>query len=249
MAVIKVGCCGFPGGMGKYLKEFDLAEIQSTFYKLPKEDTAAKWREEAPQKFEFTLKAWQAITHPLTSPTWKKAGIKVRPADIAKYGHLRPTNEVFAAWKETKKIADILKAKIIVIQCPPSFSCTKENIENARGFFSSIEREGIRIAWEPRGDWLKKTEEVARVCNEFDLIHAVDIFWDKSLSKHPISYIRLHGLEKRYNYRYVYTNQDLKKLFEKVRELEKEGKEEIYVLFNNLAMADNAKQFIDLCRK
>jgi len=29
---IKIGCCGFPVGKERYYKEFDVVELQSTFY-------------------------------------------------------------------------------------------------------------------------------------------------------------------------------------------------------------------------
>lgn len=238
---IKIGCCGFPSGKENYFREFKLVEVQETFYKLPKIETAEKWRTLAPEDFEFMIKAWQAITHPSTSPTWRKAGIKIEPKSAERYGNLKPTSEVFDAWNHTKRIADTLKSKIVVIQCPPSFICSKENIENAKEFFKSISRGNLQIAWEPRGNWLEKPGEVRRLCDEFNLIHAVDIFWDKPVSANPVSYIRLHGLERRYNYRYVYTSKDLKNLFDKVQQLK--GKKEIYVLFNNIAMQDSSDQF------
>jgi uncharacterized protein YecE (DUF72 family) len=196
-----------------------------------------------PPDFEFSIKAWQFISHPPASPTYRKAGIIIELEKRDRYGFLRPTDEVFRAWNKMKEIAEILKSKIIVIQMPPAFKCINENKENARAFFSSINRKGIDIAFEPRGDWLKKPEEIKKIVDELDLIHCVDIFWDQPQSTHPISYIRLHGLGKRYNYRYVYTEQDMHELAERVRELEKEGKEEIYILFNNIMMRDSALLF------
>jgi uncharacterized protein YecE (DUF72 family) len=238
---VKVGCCGFPGGRKSYFKSFSIAEVQSTFYKLPaKEETVLRWREEAPQGFEFSLKAWQLISHPPTSPTYRKAGIEIEAGKANRYGFLRPTEEVFDAWEKTKHVADLLRARIIVVQCPASFKCTPENIENARKFFASIDRKGVEIAWEPRGNWLERPEAIKRVVDDLNLIHCVDPLWDEPQSKHPIAYFRLHGKGKRYNYRYVYTDLDLKELADKVRAV---GKGEVYVLFNNLAMGQNAAQF------
>ena len=39
MMKLKVGCCGFPGGMKSYFEEFKLVEVQTTFYNLPKVET------------------------------------------------------------------------------------------------------------------------------------------------------------------------------------------------------------------
>jgi len=53
--LIKAGCCGFAvkGGAKTYYKLFDVVELQSTFYRLPKIETAERWRREAPEWFEF----------------------------------------------------------------------------------------------------------------------------------------------------------------------------------------------------
>ncbi len=244
--MIRVGCCGFPGGKSKFFQEFRLAEVQETFYKLPKVETAIRWRESAPSDFEFAVKAWQAITHPTTSPTWRKAGIQVPSEKAGLYGFLKPTDEVFEAWQKTREIAEVLRAKIVLVQCPASFKCDQEGIKNAREFFGSIDRRGLEIAWEPRGNWLEKPEEVRRICDDLNLIHAVDIFWDEPVSAHPIAYIRLHGLGKRYNYRYEYTQEDLQQLLQRAKKLIEAGKREVYVLFNNVRMKDSAKLFVEV---
>ena len=58
-----VGCCGFPMGRKAYFQRFSLVEVQQTFCKPPRLETLARWHQEAPEGFEFILKAWQLITH------------------------------------------------------------------------------------------------------------------------------------------------------------------------------------------
>lgn len=246
--VIKVGCCGWAvrGGKQAYYKSFNIIELQETFYKLPRIETVKTWREEAPSNFEFTVKAWQAVTHPVSSPTWKKAGIKVPAEKADRYGHLRPTEEVFDAWEKTLEVCKALSAKVCVIQTPPSFGLTDENLKNARDFFSSITRGNVILAWEPRGNWNEHLDVVKEICDDNGLVHVVDIFRRRPVSERPIGYIRLHGIGRgEVNYRYKYTNEDLSKLKEEVLSIEERGKE-VYVLFNNIYMADDAKRFIDL---
>ena len=79
MPRVKVGCCGFPRGMKDYFSHFRLVEVQQTLYKMPKLETALRWRQQAPSDFEFTLKAWQLITHPATSPTYRIFAYVVDP--------------------------------------------------------------------------------------------------------------------------------------------------------------------------
>ena len=246
---LKVGCCGFclRGGRAAYYREFSLVELQSTFYKLPRLQTAERWRREAPAGFEFSVKCWQAVTHPPSSPTWRRAKLKVDPDKRDKYGFLRPTEENFEAWEKTLEICRALRSRVCVIQCPPSFGYSGENVENMRKFLSSIERDGLKIAWEPRGTWHEKPEVVKRLCEELELIPVVDVLRREPIIVGEVAYTRLHGLNPReYDYKYKYTDEDLTRLLEKIVELESAGVGEVYVLFNNTEMAEDAKRFVQL---
>ncbi len=49
-----------------------MLELQKTFYRPPRLPTAERWRRETPAEAEFTLKAWQLITHEPSSPTYRR---------------------------------------------------------------------------------------------------------------------------------------------------------------------------------
>lgn len=55
--MLKIGCCGFSKGRKTYFDNFDLVEIQKTFYKPPKVSTAEKWREESPEAFFSSMES------------------------------------------------------------------------------------------------------------------------------------------------------------------------------------------------
>jgi len=247
---IHVGCCGWAISMKKYFEEFSLIELQSTFYKLPQLKTAQKWREEAPENFIFTVKAHQAITHPISSPTWRRSGLKEEEIKKLKdkVGSLKPTKEVFEFFNKTLEICKILNSPICLIQLPASFKENEENLENAEKFFAKIKRNGISIALELRG-WSKEGFE--RICKKFDLISCVDPFASEPIhfSSKKIAYFRLHGSYERgkINYKYKYTKNDLLELKEKIKSLPKLN--EIFVLFNNVWMYDSAKEFTKLIRE
>ncbi len=225
---VKVGCCGFPVSMKKYFQEFRVVEVQKTFYKPPSLETLKSWREKAPEDFEFAVKAWQKITHPPSSPTYRKAGISGEDC-----GFFKPTREVFEAYEITREAARALKASIILFQTPKSFSENQENIKNMREFFSSIQGEFV-FAWEPRG-W--SDEGVASICRELNLIHAVDPFVQRPLYG-DMNYFRLHGAHKRM-YRHKYSDEELKQLLEFCDKRS-------YVLFNNVYMYEDARRFLKL---
>jgi len=242
--LLRIGCCGFPGGMNRYFKEFEVAEVQTTFYDLPRIETARGWRRKAPKGFEFTVKAWQGITHPPTMPTWRRTGIKIPMDEQERYGFFRPTEEVFRAWNRTREICEALEAMVCLVQCPARFGASEVHLADMRRFFSEIDRTGIAIAWEPRGPaW--GDELVESLCRELDLILCVDPFAKPIPSFQRMVYLRLHGKppgERLYDYRY--SDDDLKRLKGWVQSLGPETK--VYCFFNNMTMREDAKRFIAL---
>ncbi len=231
-----VGCCGFPVNRATYMTHLDVVEIQRTFYSLPQVRTVQRWREAARPGFHYTMKAWQLITHPASSPTYRRLREPLTgPRDA--YGYFRPTNEVWHAWERTREIAEILGAEWIIFQCPRSFTPTDEHVENLRAFFRRIERGAWRLGWEPRGDW--PDDLVRDLCRELDLVHVVDPFVRLPVTEEVV-YFRLHGIG---SYRYRYTEADLQRLLTWVR-----AYPETWVLFNNVSMWEDARAFLALWR-
>lgn len=221
---MRIGTCGFPVSRKKYFKEFKVVEIQKTFYTPISPSLARKWREEAPPDFIFTLKAPQTITHPISSPTYRRyRGVK------GDFGYFKSNKDVMESWKNFVGIAKILKPRVIVFQSPASFRQNKENVENIINFFETVERVAT-YGWEPRGKW--DLDVVKRICRKANLIHVVDPFKSKSVWG-EFSYYRLHGIGG-YNYRY--SDEDL-------QELMKLAKKEDYIMFNNTHMWEDAIRF------
>lgn len=69
MVTIQIGTRGFSTRQQTYFRAFCAIEIQATFYRPPQRKTAERWRIDAPEGFELTLKAYPAITHHRSSPT------------------------------------------------------------------------------------------------------------------------------------------------------------------------------------
>lgn len=228
---VLVGCCGWNEAQGKYVRHFPVIELQTTFYQPPADGVARRWKELAPADFQYCMKAWQLITHTPASPTYRRLKEPVSASESELYGSFRPTEQVALAWERTREIAAIIDAQVVVFQCPKSFLPTRENVRNLRTFFRDIERDGRKLAWEPRGDgW--KTELVRDLCAELDLVHCVDPF--EREDAYGGLYWRLHG---KGGYRYRYTDEDLAELAEKLR-----GRAG-YVLFNNIYAKDDALRF------
>jgi len=245
MKQLHTGCCGWAvrGGQEAYFRAFDTIELQTTFYKLPRVETAGKWRERAPRNFVFNMKAWQVVTHPATSPTWRRSGITIQKSKQARYGHLRPTKENFEAWGRTLDVAKALEATLIVIQTPSSFGYTEQNAMNVDKFMSEASTGDFILGWEPRGTWRNHPEEVRRLCERHGITHIVDPFRWRPIARHPVMYLRLHGIGRsEVNYGYRYTEDDLERLSDIVAS-EMKDRREGYVMFNNISMAEDASRF------
>jgi len=248
--MLYVGCCGFCVARSRYYSLFNAVEIQETFYELPSLDRLERYRKEAPEGFVFTIKAWQAITHPLDSPTWKRAKRVPDKTLKDKYGFLRPTKEVFDAWEKVVEAAKAVNARVIVVQTPPSFGYTEENYRNAIEFFSVADSSGFVVGWEPRGSWLENLSKVGEIVSRFkNIIHVVDPLRFTPVVDKPVAYFRLHGLGPgEVNYRYKYTDEDLDRLCEMATDFLAKSRG-VYIMFNNIHMASDASRFKERCRQ
>jgi uncharacterized protein YecE (DUF72 family) len=236
---IRAGVCGFCLSQAELFRRFRLLELQQTFYWPPQKKTAERWRRTAPADFEFTLKTFQAVTHPGSSPTYRKA--KLTAEERAECGDFRDTQIVRDAWTTSLELGTILEATVAVFQCPPSFDASEQNIEQLRHFFHWAPRGNMRFAWEPRhATWT--AELVAELCRELGLIHAVDPLEQAAVFGQP-QYFRLHGTALggfRYEYGHPYSDGELATIYDRCLP------GPTYCLFNNKEMAIDAERFMSL---
>jgi uncharacterized protein YecE (DUF72 family) len=136
-----VGCCGFPLSLRRYAEEFSVVEVQQTFYQPPALRTLEKWRGAVPGGFEFTLKAWQLITHEASSPTYRRLREELSPQQRREAGAFRLNATVLYAWRRTLACARTLGSRCILFQCPARFAPTPTNKVNLRDFFREIKPE------------------------------------------------------------------------------------------------------------
>lgn len=230
--------CGFTIAAAQYYRQFPVVEVQQTFYDPPDDARLARWRAQAPDDFEFTMKAWQVITHLGTSRTYRRLKSPFSETQRSEAGAFRSTATVFAAWRRTLECAAILRATAILFQCPASFRATDENVANMRAFVGAIERPAnVRLVWEPRGPW--PDDLVASLCRELRLIHAVDPFVRPSLTP-ELLYWRLHGNTSHWA---RYTDDELLQIDAWLREA---SANEAYLLFNNVPRIHDVRRYREL---
>jgi uncharacterized protein YecE (DUF72 family) len=236
--MIKLGMCGFTIAVPRYIKQFPVVEVQQTFYDPPPAPTIAGWRARVPADFEFTMKAWQLITHRSSSSTYRRVRRPLTDRERAEAGGFRWNDTTKAAFDTTLVAQELLRATVILFQCPASFKATEENVDAMHGFFGAIHRpRGVRLAWEPRGPW--PDELVRSLCAELQLVHAVDPFVRPSLTP-ELLYWRLHGNGSAYA---SYTDNELQQVVDWLRAAQAT---DAYVLFNNVPRVKDIDRFLQI---
>lgn len=190
----------------KYSETLDTVEINSTFYRLPKEQTFLNWAKKAKPGFIFALKMWRVITH---------------------LKRLQEPERYLPVFIERAKL---LKEKLgpILIQLPPGI---RINVKKLSEFLSHLPRD-IKFAIEFRNTtwFIPEVEELLKEKNiGFCIFHHPKLDCPKWVTSDFV-YLRYHG----YNslYRGDYPDSFLKKEAEfVVRELS--SGLSVFAYFNN----------------
>jgi uncharacterized protein YecE (DUF72 family) len=166
-----------------YAEQFACVEINSSFYKPHQPSTYARWRDETPATFRFSVKMPQSITH--------ESGLKRCAAEVGRFYH------------ETEHLGPKLSA--ILVQLPPSLEFSSRSV---RAFFSKLPtRRGAKVVCEPRhASWFTDTAErvlresgVARVATD-PVRHAGA---DQPGGRRRFAYFRWHGSPRLYYSKYT----------------------------------------------
>jgi len=217
-----------------YSQHFKTAEVNYSFYHLPRPATYQKWYSQTPADFIFAVKASQFITH------------------------IKRLKGVKTAWRTFLENALNLKEKLgpILFQFPPSFRATEDNVKRLENFLKDIRNkiamaELLRIAMEFR----EKTW-----CNQkiYNLLKRYNVAWVIADSpRYPRAdevtadfiYIRMHGSQTMFSSKY--TKKELSLLAEKIKKWQKQGID-IYCYFNNDLHGyaiENARELLEFLKR
>lgn len=233
--MIMIGCCGWgylriPNDLKKdyksvlsyYSSLFDLVEINSTFYNVPRLSTASRWKREVRPDFLFTVKASRVITH------------------IDKFSSEKSLNLLSFYIDFSRE----LNAPILLFQLPAKFP--KKNMDDLVKVLESFRGIEINFAIEARNLDIYERDEFAKATNTIPVIDPFTVL-DTNFRPSPILdtfYFRLHGVPPgKIMYRYDYTDNDLEQLLFYLRPIRDYN---VYVLFNNTEMYKNALRFKEM---
>jgi uncharacterized protein YecE (DUF72 family) len=120
-----------------YASQFPLVEVDSSYYALPDQRTAALWVERTPENFTFNVKAFRAFTGhqtPLNAfPRNLQEEVPAKPGAANTYYRDLPQDLRDELWR---RFADALlpldsagKLGVVLFQYPPWFSASPGNLE------------------------------------------------------------------------------------------------------------------------
>jgi uncharacterized protein YecE (DUF72 family) len=205
---------------------FPIVEVNSTFYRLPPVSVAASWARRTPERFRFSAKFPQTITHERRL--------------VGAEAELRKFLQVMAPLRDAGKfIAGLL-------QLPPSLPFDAKSV---RAFYESVPA-GFPVAVEFREPSWRSPESMG-LLKEFGFAYVVvdEPFLPVDLEvTAPFSYVRWHGRGAQLWYDYTYSEPEIQEWVPKVGLLE-EKSTTVYGFFNNHFRGDaavNAQRLTEL---
>jgi uncharacterized protein YecE (DUF72 family) len=192
--VIRIGCSGwnykhwretfYPKGLPIsrwfqfYAEHFDTVEINNSFYRLPAPETFAKWRDQAPPSFCYTVKANRYITQA------KKL--------------LDPEEPLERMMRSVRHLRDRLGP--ILYQLPPSLAL---NLERLDQFLAALPKDVTSVFEFRHKSWyVPETYALLDRHGASFCAHDMKGSASERISVGRIAYIRFHGGTGKYRGRY-----------------------------------------------
>jgi len=196
-----------------YASLFNSIEINSSFYKVPRPATYAKWAGEVPEGFRFTVKLWRGVTH--------QRGLQFADEDV---------DRCIAAAKELGPTRGCL-----LVQLPPGVHADKAaQLERLLQRIGNADAAGAwRVAVEFRhpGWYRPETTELLERYKAGMVLHDMPASRRETPAGRTLFiYVRYHGLNG--DYKGGYTEEHLLRDARRMRGWLQEGRE-VYVYFNN----------------
>ena len=201
-----------------YSQFFDTVEVNSSFYRPPAPDIVSSWAKRVPKGFLFSVKLWQKFTHPkmFNEATGEVAAISQEDVDTFRQS-LEPLTKAG-------------KLGALLAQFPPSFKNDAYGRQIIGALANSFGEYPLAVELRHRS-WSddRNTEK---------LLHELNIAWvqidepkfGSSIAPElpvtsDMAYFRFHGRnaedwwtgDAETRYRYLYSEEEIKKLAEKVK--------------------------------
>ena len=247
MARIYIGCAGWDykdwigpfypkllephNRLGFYTKYFNVIEINTTFYSLPKLSVVQNWSEQVPADFKFTVKVWQEITH-----NFKDANIEDSISQF--FYRLSPLKEKIFAY---------------LLQFPPWFKYNEKHIHQLKYLIRELPTENRYVIELRDNSWfnedlLSEVIERSTVILGATYMPGIKAYY---MPKQKTNYIRLIGDRELTVFDRIQRDQkeNISNLVNNINTLKKSPDiYEIFIIVNN-HFQGNAPESVNLLKK
>jgi uncharacterized protein YecE (DUF72 family) len=183
-----------------YADHFDTVEVNSTFYRLPAVATTRSWAQRTPPGFEFSVKLYQAFTHP--GMMVGTSGAQQPPAGLEKRDAVPvvTAQDVDEFRDSIDPLAQAGKLGAVLVQFPPSFKQSAQTVGYLECLLRSFADYSLAVELRDR-TWSDTLDTTLRVLNEH---HAAWVQIDEPKFRFSVRqnrlpnvgdiyYMRLHG--------------------------------------------------------
>ena len=243
-----------------YAQQFEMVEVNSTFYSVPDARLAERWCRSTPEPFTFDVKLHQLLSRHSTSakmltPTLRR----IAETDAKGRVTLTPTIEQ-AMVREFLRAVEILrgfgKLGVLLLQLSPAFSPRKHRLEELDDLLHSLGRYRTAVEFRNR-HWFEgeRADELLRFLRSHSVsLVSVDAPTAEHFTIMPpdydeitnpqTAYLRLHGRDahayttgktvaSRFNY--DYNEKEIAEVVARAKKLA-QAASEVHVVFNNNAL-------------
>ncbi len=246
--------------LGWYAEQFEMVEVNSTFYAVPDPRMVERWCRNTPDNFVFDVKLHQLLSRHSTAVKLLPPALQ-RRAEIDAKGKVRLTPEMEEAMiveflGPVKMLKAFGKLGALLLQMSPAFSPKAHRLAELETLLGALS--GYRVALELRNrNWVEgeRVTEALRFFREHSLtLVAVDAPAENHFTIMPanlseitnpaLAYLRLHGRNaKAYTtgktvaarFNYDYSDGEIAEVAERAKALAVEARE-VHVVFNTNAL-------------
>jgi uncharacterized protein YecE (DUF72 family) len=246
--------------LGWYAQQFEMVEVNSTFYSVPEPRLVERWCRATPDKFTFDVKLHQGLSRHSTPAKYLPPNLQRRAETDAK-GKVKLTPDledaILDAFRPSLSIfRGAKKLGALLLQLSPAFSPRKDKLGELDHLIDVLRDYPLAIELRNRnwagGDQLESTSEFFRARNvsfvnvdspESDHFTIMPAALNEITSAH-LAYLRLHGrnahayitgktVAARFNY--DYNNAEIEEVAQRSKRLA-HAADEVHVVFNNNAL-------------
>jgi uncharacterized protein YecE (DUF72 family) len=242
-----------------YAQQFEMVEVNSTFYAAPDARMVERWCRSTPDGFIFDVKLHQLLSRHSTNVKLLPPALQ-RGAQLDGKGKVKLTPEIEMAMVEQFRrsleiLRDAGKLGALLLQLSPAFSPKAHQLDELDDLLGALA--DYRIALELRNRNWAQGEQLQATLDFLRAHSAAFVLVDAPAEEHftimppdlneitapDLAYLRLHGRDARAyttgktvasRFNYDYSGGEIDEIAQRARKLAQEAKE-VHVVFNNNA--------------